>query len=58
VAYGGNAALVTGASSGVGEAFARALTARGGEVLLTGLPEDHTRTVGALGTWQGYEEGS
>lgn len=34
------AALVTGASSVVGEAFARALAARGADLLITALPQD------------------
>jgi short-subunit dehydrogenase len=41
--YGGRSALVTGASSGVGEAFARALAAEGAAVLLAALPEDGER---------------
>jgi short-subunit dehydrogenase len=38
--YRGGSALVTGASSGIGEAFARALAGAGADVLLTALPAE------------------
>jgi short-subunit dehydrogenase len=39
----GESALVTGASSGIGETFVRALAARGVNVLLTALPQEQDR---------------
>jgi NAD(P)-dependent dehydrogenase (short-subunit alcohol dehydrogenase family) len=38
--------MITGASSGVGEAFVRALARRGMDVLLAALPQDRTRLDG------------
>src|SRR4051812_43926414 len=43
MSYQGKAALVTGASSGIGEAFARALAERSADVLLTALPGERDR---------------
>lgn len=43
--YRGKSALVTGASSGIGEAFARALAGRGMALLLAGRSEERLQTI-------------
>lgn len=45
----GGSALVTGASTGIGEGFARALAGRGVDLLLTALPQEAERLAALAG---------
>ena len=59
--YRGRTAIVTGASSGIGEAFARALAARGMRLFLTALPADQaalTTIAADLAAAHGIETGT
>jgi uncharacterized protein len=55
--YEGRSALVTGAASGIGEAFARTLARGGASVLLTGLPAEADR-LRAIASQLGAEHGT